>query len=254
VKRIIAVANQKGGVGKTTTVINVAAYLAKSGKRVLIVDLDPQGNSSSGLAIGKNELKSTLYDVLVGDVTATEVICQTAFERIDVLPSNSVLAAAEVELTRVRSGRENRLRRALKDLDYDVILVDCPPSLGLLTVNGLTAADFVMIPVQSEYYALEGLGQLLATIKRVRQVLNPKLGLLGIVITMHNNRTSLATQVEKELQKHFGHNLFDSIIPRNVRLAEAPSHGKPILYYDRFCRGASAYKKLSREIAVRAKL
>ncbi len=253
-KRIIAVANQKGGVGKTTTVINVAAYLAKSGKRVLIVDLDPQGNSSSGLAIGKNELKNTLYDVLVGDVPAAEVVCQTAFERIDVLPSNSVLAAAEVELTRVRSGRENRLRRALKDLDYDVILVDCPPSLGLLTVNGLTAADFVMIPVQSEYYALEGLGQLLATIKRVRQVLNPKLGLLGIVITMHNNRTSLATQVEKELQKHFGRNLFDSIIPRNVRLAEAPSHGKPILYYDRFCRGASAYKKLSREIATRAKL
>lgn len=253
-RRTIAVANQKGGVGKTTTVINVAAYLAKSGQRVLIVDLDPQGNSSSGLAIGKNELKATLYDVLVRGVDASEVICKTNFEGIDVLPSNSVLAAAEVELTKVRSARETRLRRILAKLDYDVILIDCPPSLGLLTVNGLSAADFVLIPVQSEYYALEGLGQLLNTIKQVRQVLNPKLALLGIAITMHNSRTSLSTQVETELRKHFKGNLFDSVIPRNVRLAEAPSHGKPILYYDRFCRGASAYKKLSREIATRAKL
>lgn len=253
-KRIIAVANQKGGVGKTTTVINVAAYLAKAGQRVLIVDLDPQGNSSSGLAIGKNDLKATLYDVLIGRAEASEVVCKTNFAGIEVLPSNSVLAAAEVELAKVRSSRETRLRKVLSGLDYDVVLIDCPPSLGLLTVNGLTAADYVMIPVQSEYYALEGLGQLLSTIKQVRQVLNPKLTLLGIAITMHNSRTSLSTQVEGELRKHFGKNLFDSVIPRNVRLAEAPSHGKPILYYDRFCRGASAYKKLSREIALRAKL
>ncbi len=248
--RIIAVANQKGGVGKTTTSINLGAYLAKMGHRVLIVDLDPQGNSSSGLAIAKNQLPKTMYHVLVENAPASEVIARTSVDKLDVLPASSVLAAAELELSEMPQ-REYQLRKALSGLEYDFVLIDCPPSLGLLTLNGLVAASYLLIPVQSEYYALEGLGQLLATVKRVRQALNPQLVLLGVVITMHSSRTSLAAQVQTELKHHFPDTLFDTIIPRNIRLAEAPSHGKPISHYDRFSKGAQSYKKLAKEVISR---
>ncbi len=250
VRHIIAVANQKGGVGKTTTAINVGAYLAKDGKKVLLVDLDPQGNSSSGLAIAKHQLPQTLYDVLVNGAKAEDVIQHTAYKNFDVLPSNANMAAAEIELSQVQ-GRERILQKALVELDYDIILIDCPPSLGLLTLNGFAAANYVLIPVQSEYYALEGLGELLNTIKKVRVALNPKLQLLGVVVTMHNKRTTLGEQVVAELRKHFPGKLFDTVVPRNIRLAEAPSHGKPIYDYDRFSKGAAAYKKMARELEKR---
>ncbi|MBI2797668.1 ParA family protein [Candidatus Saccharibacteria bacterium] len=250
--RVIAITNQKGGVGKTTTAINLSAAFAKAGKSVLLVDLDPQGNSSSGLGVAKNELENSLYDVLVGQFPAEQAVIKTAWDNLSILPTNSNLAGAEVELATVR-GREFKLKHALEGLKYDYLVIDCPPSLGLLTINGLVAADYALVPVQSEYYALEGLGQLLNTIKRVRQALNPKLTLLGVVLTMHSSRTSLSAQVQSELQKHFPSHLFDTIIPRNIRLAEAPSHGKPIMYYDRFARGAFAYKKLAKEVMTRAK-
>jgi chromosome partitioning protein len=250
VRYVIAIANQKGGVGKTTTAINSAAYLAKDGFKVLLVDLDPQGNSSSGLAIDKHQLSSSIYDVLINKYEAEAVIIPTGVKNLDILPSNSVLAAAEVELSNV-NGRERILANAIARLDYDIILIDCPPSLGLLTVNGFVASNFVLIPVQSEYYALEGLAELLNTIKLVRAGLNTKLELLGVVVTMHNRRTSLGVQVISELKKHFPAKLFDTIVPRNIRLAEAPSHGRPIYEYDRFSKGAQAYKKLAREIEKR---
>lgn len=249
---IIAVANQKGGVGKTTTTINLGAYLGKMGQRVLLVDLDPQGNSSSGLGVDKSQLTTSLYDVLVAGQPASEQIVQTKFQNLAILPTAPVLAAAEVELASMPQ-REFRLKQALTQLDFDIILIDCPPSLGLLTLNGLVAADRVLIPVQSEYYALEGLGQLLATITRVRQALNPNLALLGVVITMHARRMSLSGQVEQELRAHFGTNLLESTIPRNIRLAEAPSHGAPISQYDRFSKGAQSYKKLAKEVLARVK-
>ena len=250
VRHTIAIANQKGGVGKTTTAINSAAYLAKDGLKVLLVDLDPQGNSTSGLAIDKHQLNSSIYDVLINKHEAEAVIVPTSVKNLDILPSNSVLAAAEVELSNI-NGRERILASAISQLDYDVILIDCPPSLGLLTVNGFVASNFVLIPVQSEYYALEGLSELLNTIKLVRAGLNTKLELLGVVVTMHNRRTSLGVQVVAELKKHFPAKLFDTVVPRNIRLAEAPSHGRPIYEYDRFSKGAQAYKKLAREIEKR---
>ncbi|MDP4038771.1 MAG: AAA family ATPase [bacterium] len=245
--RIIAIANQKGGVGKTTTTVNLGAYLAKTGKKILVVDIDPQGNTSTGLGVDKNKLKYSIYDVLVEGYKVRTAIIKTDYYGLDLLPANSVLAAAEIELAN-EGKREFRLKESLQNLDYDYILIDCPPSLGLLTVNGLTSADHLIIPVQSEFYALEGLGQLLATVKRVRQALNCELDLLGIVITMHNQRTSLAGQVHEEIKKHFPDKLFETIIPRNIRLAEAPSYGKPISHYDRFSKGAKHYKKLAREV------
>lgn len=248
---VIAITNQKGGVGKTTTTINLGTYLAKEGKRTLIIDLDPQANTTSGLGISKVSSPS-LYETLVEGASAAEAIMMTPYDGLEVLPATSVLAASEVELVSVPQ-REFKLRSALKDLEYDYVLIDCPPSLGLLTLNGLVAANWVLIPVQAEYYALEGLGQLLQTVQRVKKALNPKLTLLGVLMTMHNGRTSLSSQVHDEIKKHFPDKVFETIIPRNVRLAEAPSHGKPISHYDKWSKGAKAYKDLAKEVIRRAK-
>lgn len=250
--KIIAILNQKGGVGKTTTAINAAAYLAKLGKSVLIVDLDPQGNATSGLGIDKQSLDSTVYDVLFGTVNIARIIKDTSHAGLHIVPTNSQLAAAEVDLA-IEERREYRLKEALDSVTYDYILIDCPPSLGLLSLNALTAANLVLVPVQAEYYALEGLGQLLDVIQRVRQGLNSNLELLGIVMTMYDSRTSLSEQVMEEVKKHFGQKLFSTVIPRNVRLAEAPSFGKSILEHDKWSKGARSYKSLAKEIEERAK-
>ncbi len=248
---IIALANQKGGVGKTTTTINLGAYLAAGKRKVLIIDLDPQGNTSSGLGFRKEDLEHDLYDVLVDGLGAQSIIQNTAVDGLSLLPASAVLAAAEIELVSA-TRREYRLKDALADLKYDYILIDCPPSLGILTLNGLTAADSLIIPVQAEFYALEGLGQLVQTVQRVRKALNPTLDLLGVVLTMHNGRTSLSTQVHDEVKRHFPDKIFDTVIPRNVRLAEAPSFGKPISHYDKWSKGARSYKALAGEVAKRA--
>ena len=245
--RVITLLNQKGGVGKTTTTINVGAYLAKRGHSVLLVDLDPQGNATSGLGVDKQSLDSTMYDVLFGAAEVDQVIRDTSIAGLRLLPSNAQLAAAEVDLAS-EDQREYRLKQALQGLEYDYILVDCPPSLGLLSINALTAANSVLIPVQAEYYALEGLGQLLDIIQRVRQGLNLQLELLGVAVTMYDGRTSLSEQVLEELKKHFGAKLFDTVIPRNVRLAEAPSFGKSIMEHDKWSKGARSYKSLAKEV------
>jgi chromosome partitioning protein len=243
----IAVLNQKGGVGKTTTAINVSAYLAKAGNTVLLVDLDPQGNATSGLGIDKVSLDATVYEVLFGETEVANTIKETHIPGLNILPANAGLAAAEVDLAGEQQ-REFRLKNAVQGLTYDYILIDCPPSLGLLSINALTAANQVLIPVQAEYYALEGLGQLLDVIQRVRGGLNPNLSLMGVVITMHDSRTSLGEQVVAEVKKHFGDKLFAAMIPRNVRLAEAPSYGKTISEHDKWSKGARAYKQLTKEI------
>jgi chromosome partitioning protein len=253
-KHTIAVLNQKGGVGKTTTTINVAAYLAKEGKRVLIVDSDPQGNATSGSGVDKSSLGMTVYELLTSDtVRPNEVVIPTKIEGISIAPANATLAAAEVDLVQALE-REKRMKNCLAELDYDVALIDCPPSLGLLTINALTASDSVLIPVQAEYYALEGLGQLLDIIQRVRGGLNVNLELLGVVVTMFDSRNSLSDQVKKELENYFGDKLFSSVIPRNVRLAEAPSYGVSIFEHDKWSKGARAYKQLAKEIQKRAQL
>jgi chromosome partitioning protein len=249
-KHIIAVLNQKGGVGKTTTTINVAAYLARSGKSVLVCDIDPQGNSTSGLGVDKNKLDSTLYDVLFDRAEATRTIKEIGGKGVFLLPANADLAGAEVELVQAER-REHKLREILTKLDYDYVLIDCPPSLGLLTVNALTAAHEVLIPVQAEYYALEGLSQLLSVITHVRQALNPSLDILGVVVTLYDSRTSLSEQVKAELDRYFGAKVFKTVIPRNVRLAEAPSFGKTIVEHDKWSKGARAYKALAKELEKR---
>jgi chromosome partitioning protein len=247
---IIAVLNQKGGVGKTTTTtINLAAFLAKDGHSVLLVDLDPQGNSTSGLGFDKQKLTSTLYDVLFSRAQANQTI-QKINSKFYILPSNADLAGAEVEMVGL-AGREQLLRKVLADLNYDYILIDCPPSLGLLTINALTAAHSVLIPVQAEYYALEGLSQLLSVIQQVRQALNPSLDILGVLITLYDSRNSLSNQVKKELESYFGAKLFQTVVPRNVRLAEAPSFGRTIIEHDKWSKGARAYKTLTREVEKR---
>ncbi len=246
-RRIIAIINQKGGVGKTTTAINLGAYLAQAGKTVLLVDFDPQGNATSGLGVSKNEQKLTTYEVLLNPASLADAILQTGQEKLYLLPANANLAAAEVELVN-EPGREHKLHAALALAQYDYVLVDCPPALGLLTINALAATDLVLIPVQAEYYAIEGLSQLLNIVQRVRESVNPELVLLGVVLTMYDKRTSLAEQVEAEMQKHFGDTLFNTVIPRNVRLAEAPSYGRSIAAHDRWSKGARAYKQLASEV------
>jgi len=248
--KIIAIANQKGGVGKTTTTINLGSYLA-DGKKVLVVDLDPQGNTSSGLGISSDKLSGDLYDVLMDGVAVDAVARPTAVKGLSVLPASPVLAAAEVELVAVPK-REFKLKQALENAPYDYVLIDCPPSLGILTVNGLVAAHELIIPVQAEFYALEGLGHLVQTVQRVRRGLNPNLGLMGVLVTMHNGRTTLSTQVHEEVKRHFPDKVFDTVIPRNVRLAEAPSFGKSIMHYDKWSRGARSYKALAKEVEKRA--
>lgn len=246
--KIIAVTNQKGGVGKTTTAVNLSACLAAKGRRVLLVDIDPQGNATSGL--GKaGEGENTVYDVLIGDAEAREAILPTGHGTLDLIPTAIELAGAEIELVGVEN-REMLLKNALQEVrgDYDVIFIDCPPSLSLLTINALTAADSVLIPIQCEYYALEGLGQLMNTVKLMRKKLNPELAIEGILLTMFDSRTNLCAQVVQEVRSHFPNELFETMIPRNVRLSEAPSYGLPIHLYDARCIGAKAYAELAQEL------
>ncbi len=249
-QKIIAVVNQKGGVGKTTTTVNVAAQLAKKDHPVLLLDLDPQGNATSGLGIAKDHVSAGTYEVLCQGVPLHEAVVPTSTPGLFVLPANNNLAGAEVDLVS-RKRREFCLQMALAHATYDYILIDCPPSLGLLTINALTAAHSVFIPVQAEYFALEGLGQLLNTVQRVRETVNPPLDLLGVVITMYDKRTSLSEQVLQEIRTHFGAKLFNTCIPRNVRLAEAPSYGQTIFEHDKWSKGARAYKALAKELAKR---
>jgi chromosome partitioning protein len=247
---IISVINQKGGVGKTTTAVNLAAQLASDKTPVLLIDLDPQGNATSGLGLAKEALQPTAYEMLLGQATLEQAISPTDREGLYIVPANSDLAAAEIELVPMMQ-RELALRNALQTAAYHYVIIDCPPALGLLTVNSLSASNVIVIPVQAEYYALEGLGQLLATVQRVKQALNPSLDLLGVVLTMYDKRTSLSEQVMDELGNHFGDKLFRTVIPRNVRLAEAPSFGKTIFEHDRWSKGARAYKNLAKEVTKR---
>jgi chromosome partitioning protein len=247
--RIVAIANQKGGVGKSTTAINLGAYLAMEGQRVLVVDLDPQSNATSGLGATSITSELQIYDVLVNEVSLEEIIVHTSTEGLDLAPSSLRLAGAEVELVSLYS-REGRLKKSLEPVRdrYDIILVDCPPSLGLLTVNALAAADEVMIPIQCEYYALEGLVLLLRTIEKIRVYLNPDLRIGGILLTMHDTRTNISKQVMEEVRKQYPNETFITVIPRNVRLSEAPSYGQPISQYDPQSRGAQAYQNLAKEV------
>ena len=247
--KVLAVANQKGGVGKTTTTVNLSACLAALGKKVLLVDSDPQGNASSGLGVDKSTLKQCIYDALVNDVPAMELIRSVGIDNLFLLPATIQLAGAEIELVSMMS-RESRLKRVLEKVkyEYDYVIIDCPPSLGLLTINALTAANAVLVPIQCEFYALEGVAQLMNTVQLVQRNLNPALKLEGVVMTMFDARTNLSIQVVDEVKKHFRSKVYQTIIPRNVRLSEAPSHGQPVIHYDPRSKGAEVYFDLAREV------
>ncbi|WIV12589.1 AAA family ATPase [Proteiniborus sp. MB09-C3] len=246
--KIIAVFNQKGGVGKTTTNVNLSACLASLGKKILVIDIDPQGNTTSGVGIDKGSIELSIYDVLINEVKVKEVIIATSTDNLDIVPSNTELAGAEIELTENKN-RELTLKNAIESIkdDYDFVFIDCPPSLGLLTINALVASDSVVIPIQCEYYALEGVSQLMNTIKLVKSSLNPNLDIEGVVLSMFDGRTNLSIQVVDEVKKYFRGKVYTSIIPRNVRLAEAPSHGLSIIEYDPKSKGAEAYMELANE-------
>ena len=249
--RVTACTNQKGGVGKTTTVVNLAAYLALSGTPTLVIDLDPQGNATSGLGIDRRSLDRSIYDALIDRVPIGELVLQTPVPGLHLIPAAPSLSGAEVELVGVPA-RERRLAASLVDLDrYDRVFIDCPPSLGLLTVNALTAADGVLIPIQTEYYALEGLSQLVNTIRMVREALNPRLEIDGVLLTMYDGRTRLSAQVAAEVRRHLEGAVYETVVPRSVRLSEAPSHGLPIALYDPSSRGAEAYGRLAVEVSAR---
>ena len=249
---VISVTNQKGGVGKTTTAINLAYYLSKSGKKTLLIDFDPQGNATSGFGINKNDLIYTSSEVVAGSCTLDAAILPTDYKNLYVVPTVPALANTEAELSQADK-RFSRLKTAIASSDYnfDYIIIDSPPSLSLLTVNGLIASNYILLPVQTEFYALEGLGQLLETVKLIRKGMNPELDIIGVLPTMVDSRTVLSSQVHEEIKKHFPGKVFDTVIPRNIRVAEAPSHGVPIGVYDKFSKGARAYKALAKEVIKR---
>ena len=246
--KVIAIANQKGGVGKTTSAVNLTASLGRKGKKMLLIDIDPQGNASSGLGVNKRDIQLSTYDILIADAKAEDVLQRTSFENIDLLPASMDLAAAEIELVEAEN-RVMKLKQALAPIkeQYDYILIDCPPSLGLITLNALNCCDTLLIPIQCEYYALEGLSQLMGTVRQVKRLYNPQIEIEGVLLTMYDGRLNLTLQVVEEVKKFFPKKVYRTVIPRNVRLSEAPSFGQPVLYYDRISRGSKAYEDLADE-------